>query len=107
MSALCARHHARPVSDMSPSNAARSSSTAQRYEIPLRRTQFCVRLNGICERGLQRVVVAFAGADADDVLDRRDPDLAVTDLAGARRRGDEIEDAIDVAVVDDEVDARL
>ena len=34
-------------------------------------------------RGLQRLFVAFAGADADSLFDRRDEDLAVADLAGA------------------------
>ena len=35
--------------------------------------------------GSERVVPALAGADPDDLVDRRHPDLAVADLAGARR----------------------
>src|SRR5690606_30284546 len=35
-------------------------------------------------RGLEGVVPAFAGADADDILHREDGDLAVADGAGPR-----------------------
>src|SRR6187402_2694002 len=34
--------------------------------------------------GSERVLAGLAGSDADDLLERRDEDLAVADLAGAR-----------------------
>src|SRR5258706_13852417 len=39
---------------------------------------------------LQRVAVGFAGPDPQRVIDRRHKNLAVTDLAGARARGDDV-----------------
>src|ERR1019366_6282399 len=57
-------------------------------------------------RALEGVLAGLAGADANDLLERRDEDLAVTDLAGARRRlnrlddhlGQEIDDVLGVAI---------
>ena len=39
----------------------------------------------------QRVVVGFAGADADDLIDRGHEDLSVSDLSGTRRLDDRLD----------------
>src|SRR5262245_29067514 len=54
-----------------------------------------------------RRFAAFAGADADDLLDRRDEDLAVADLARARCLDDCLDGALDQIVGDDELDLHL
>src|SRR5215471_18565644 len=46
------------------------------------------------EWDLQRVLVGLAGADAQHVIDRRDENLAVADLAGAGARGDDVDDLV-------------
>src|SRR5437868_2278216 len=43
---------------------------------------------------LQRVRIRLPGADAQRVLDFDDKNLAVTDLAGLRRTGDRLDDAL-------------
>src|SRR5256885_9329580 len=50
------------------------------------------------ERALDRRFVGLAGADAHNVLDAGDEDLAVADLAGARRLDDGIDGALDLVV---------
>ncbi|KAG1473788.1 hypothetical protein G6F57_010563 [Rhizopus arrhizus] len=52
------------------------------------------------EGGLQRVGTDLAGADADDLFDGGDEDLAVTDLAGAGRRLDRLDHRIGTLVGD-------
>src|SRR5207247_570 len=47
------------------------------------------------ERALDRRFVGLAGADAHHVLDRGDEDLAVADLAGARRLDDRVDRALE------------
>src|SRR5215831_4019343 len=54
-----------------------------------------------------RVLVELAGADADDVIDRRHEDLAVTDLARLRSLDDRVDAALSVAVLDDDLDLDL
>src|SRR5437870_268252 len=44
---------------------------------------------------LEGVYVAFAGADADGLLERADEDFSVADLAGAGRGGDRFDRAVD------------
>src|SRR5579883_365568 len=56
---------------------------------------------------LERVGAAFTGADADRLLDRRDEDLAVADLAGVRRLLDRLDRALDLAVLDHDLDLHL
>src|SRR4051794_26849171 len=56
---------------------------------------------------LDRRLVALTGADPDHAVDRRDPDLAVTDPAGLRRLHDDVGDVGDVAVVDHDLDPDL
>src|SRR5690349_7864334 len=46
-------------------------------------------------RGSEGVAVGFAGADANGLLDRRDEDLAVTDLAGPGCGGDRLDHLAD------------
>ena len=52
-----------------------------------------------------RVGALLLRADADESIDVGDPDLAVADLAGRRGVDDDVDDALDIAVVDDDVDA--
>ena len=56
---------------------------------------------------LQRVGTGLAGADAPGPLDRHDPDLAVADLPRARRLHQLLGDAVDIVVVDEDLDAYL
>src|SRR5205823_4221526 len=58
-------------------------------------------------RSLKGVCAHLAGADTDDSLDRGDPNLAVTDLAGARGFHDCVSDPLRVAVLDQYLDADL
>src|SRR3954471_3447677 len=58
-------------------------------------------------RGLQSVVPALAGADADDLVDRRHPHLAVTDLAGGGGLHDRVDDPGGVQLADDDLDPDL
>src|SRR6218665_3060316 len=44
---------------------------------------------------LERVAVGFAGGDANDLLERRDEDLSVADLAGLRLRGDRVDHRVE------------
>src|SRR5262245_43338464 len=65
-----------------------------RRPIPVRMTVASLRLVMSCREvswRSKRVVVRLAGADADRVLERRDEDLAVADLAGARRGGERLD----------------
>ena len=50
---------------------------------------------------------AFAGADADGLLDGEDEDLAVADAAGARGGLDRLDDALDQIVLDHHLDLHL
>src|SRR5438094_10540398 len=59
------------------------------------------------ERALDRGFVGLAGADAHHVLDRGDEDLAVADLAGARRLDDRVDRALDLAVGHHHLDFHL
>src|ERR1019366_536536 len=58
-------------------------------------------------RALEGVLAGLAGADANDLLERRDEALAVTDLAGARRRLNRLDDTVDDGVVDGRLDLHL
>src|SRR6185295_3914171 len=49
----------------------------------------------------------LAGADAHDLLDRGDEDLAVADLAGARGLDDRLDRPVDQAVLKDDLDLDL
>src|SRR6185369_16920192 len=62
-----------------------------------------------CLSGLasERVFASLARADADDLLQRRYENLAVADLAGARRSFDGLDDAVDDRVVDGGFDLHL
>src|SRR3954452_19112546 len=54
-----------------------------------------------------RVPAELTGADADDLFDRLYPDLAVADLARPRRFRDDVDDALDVLVLAQQLDAGL
>lgn len=47
---------------------------------------------------LHRGGAVFAGADADNLLDRLDPDLAIADGSGASGVADDVDNAIDVLI---------
>src|SRR5690349_13231824 len=55
-----------------------------------------------CDAALERVFGAFAGADADRFLDRRDEDFSVADAPGAGDRGNRFDDVPDDVVLDDD-----
>src|SRR5688500_8253993 len=59
------------------------------------------------QRPSERGRVLLAGADADDGLDRADPDLAVADPTRLRGLDDDPDDVVGVGVVDDDLDADL
>src|SRR5262245_41495669 len=56
---------------------------------------------------LERFLTGFAGADADDLLDVENKDLAVADLAGAGRLFDGFDDLIEQVVLDRSFDLYL
>src|SRR5207248_2713822 len=56
---------------------------------------------------LQRVVAAFARADTHDVAKVVGPDLPVADPAGARRRGDDVHDLVDIGRLHEYLDPDL
>src|SRR5882757_1831953 len=56
---------------------------------------------------LERVRAALAGPDPDGGLDRDRPDLAVTDLAGAGRLDDDVDQAFGVIILGQYLDADL
>lgn len=59
------------------------------------------------KQALERVFVAVAGADANDLLDGADEDFAVADLAGASRVGNGVNDFINLRVFDGDFDFDL
>ena len=61
---------------------------------------------GVCAC-LQGGVTALVGTDAQDVLQWKHEDLAVTDLAGARSGFDRFDDPVDDRVVDGGLDLHL
>src|SRR5579871_6786776 len=54
----------------------------------------CIRLGWVQLARLQRVAVGLAGADAHRLLDRRDKDFAVADLAGLGGGADRLDHAV-------------
>src|SRR5664280_662111 len=83
--------------------AASPKASASRARTKLRRSFFMVW----CVSGSEGVFAGLAGSDADDLLERRDEDLAVADLAGAGSRLDRLDDAIDDRVIDGGFDLHL
>src|SRR3546814_14828023 len=59
-----------------------------------------------CER-LKRVLVAFAGADAQRGFDMADENLAVADAAGLCGGGDRLDDAFGHRIFDDDCELHL
>src|SRR4051812_21870585 len=55
----------------------------------------------------ERVLSAFPGADPDDLVDRGDPHLPVTDLPGGGRLHDGVHHAGGVELADDHLDPNL
>src|SRR6185437_15992944 len=56
---------------------------------------------------LQRVRTSLAGADSHQLVDRRGPHLAITDLPGGRRFDDDVNHIGSVLVGNDDVEANL
>lgn len=56
---------------------------------------------------LHRGGAVFAGADADNFLDRLDPDLAIADGSGASGVADDVDNAIDVLIGADKGELHL
>src|SRR5690606_29732264 len=72
--------------------AARSAITS----IRLRKGFFIARISGWCRpRGSERRRAGLAGANADDLVEVVDEDLAVADLAGSSRLLDRLDRLID------------
>src|SRR5262249_48636918 len=59
----------------------------------------------MCLQDSERVAVGLAGANAQRVLERRDEHLAVTDLSGARRGAERLDDAFRLVGRDRDLDA--
>src|SRR5688572_7885386 len=81
---------ARVDGPMQERNAVLRGDTASPYDVPA------------AEPNSDRVLAGLAGPDADDLVDRGHEDLAVTDLAGAGRLGDQrdhLPDGRDLAVL--------
>src|SRR5688572_6389482 len=55
----------------------------------------------------ERSRIGFAGADADDFLERHDEDLAVADLAGVRGPFDRLDHLLEHVVLDGGLDLHL
>src|SRR5690606_17327495 len=72
---------------------------SRRHRPPRRRTALRGRSN--------RLIARLAGADAVHLLELRDEDLAVTDLAGLRRLDDRLDDPLDELVGDRDLDLHL
>jgi hypothetical protein len=61
----------------------------------------------MCRRASDRILVAFAGADAQRGLDRQHEDLAVADAAGLRGAPDGVDGFLDQVVADHNLDFHL
>src|SRR4051794_22163028 len=100
------------------SNAARTSARANGFTIAVTSIIARVPLSGAGgpprgrrggprDRSLNGVRSALSGADPDDALDRGDPDLPVTDLAGAGGLDDRVDHLVGESVVGDDLHADL
>src|SRR5205823_4551428 len=59
------------------------------------------------DKKLQSLTIALAGAHPDHAFDGRHPYLAVADLPGAGHAGDGVDDSVDIALFDQDLDAGL
>src|SRR5215471_2065489 len=73
----------------------------------LRRASIAGGRRSRCARSLQRVLADLTRTDAQRDLDGLDPELAVTDLAGARFGRDDVGHLLGLARLDQHVDAHL
>src|SRR5690606_11539571 len=88
-------------------SAASGTSDSARHSATVRVRDF-MDSSPWCGSGrLQRLVAGFAGADAHDLFEVVDEDLAVADLAGARRGFDRLDRALDEVVGDGHRDLHL
>src|SRR3954466_15997385 len=85
---------------VSPGSPCRSSTHPPRSRRP---APWCAT-RAPCSQG---VVPAFPGPHAHDLVDRRDPDLAVTDLPGGGGLDDGVHDPRGVELADHDLDAHL
>src|SRR5437879_5029481 len=65
------------------------------------------RLNRFTSPPLERGLVTFAGADPNRGFDRKDEDLAVTDVAGLRRAGHHVGHLVGQVIGDHDLDLDL
>src|SRR5262249_41718006 len=90
--------------------ARRSAVSSRSLSLPRRLVclWFCLSVLFLPARcRSERVRTRLAGADAQCRLHGRDEDLAVADLAGVRRLLDGLDGALDLAVVDHDLDLHL
>src|SRR4029077_7691041 len=86
---------------VTPSSHARVTATPYRT-YPRRRCRLRRKW-----QNLERVAVGFAGPDPQGVIDRRHKNLAVTDLAGARARGNDVDRLVGKIRRDGDFDSKL
>src|SRR5215469_4115153 len=65
------------------------------------------RISSLSLLALNRVLATFAGADADDILDRGDENLAVTDASGASGVDDRLHGAFQYGILANHLDLYL
>src|SRR4051794_41221150 len=85
----------------------RSPAPKPRFHCPLKRAVRRGARKSFAGSVLDRGFPGFAGADADDVRDRVDEDLAVADGAGAGRFNDRRDGLLDVLLLDAELEVDL
>src|SRR3954462_3525029 len=90
-----------------PNAAPMMTPTARSTTLPLTANSRNSLANDIDSPGLDGGFPGLAGADADDLLDRGDEDLAVADLARAGGADDRLDRALDHVVGKDDLDAHL
>src|SRR5216684_7496199 len=98
-----------PLSSLGLSSAANASAGRSSMAVPARPPNAELSFSFIVlpsplkllawSAGLKRVDARLASADADRLLHSRDEDLAVADLAGARRLADRLDGTLDHGVV--------
>src|SRR5437762_352427 len=106
-----------PLSILGLSSAASASAGRTSATVPARPPNAALNLSFIvlpsrlalraCLAALKRVDAGLASADTDRLFNTCDEDLAVADLAGARRLADRLDGTLDHGVVDHDLDLHL
>src|SRR5580765_2364678 len=95
---------AEAASEAAWANALSPKASANRLRTKAMRSLFMACCSVPASEG---VLAGLAGADANDLLQRRDEDLAVADLAGTGRGLDRLDDPVDDRIVDRGLDLHL